>query len=184
MAENFIEPMVTEEIDTADGQQEAITRLPKVVEEYERLLERKQALKSESEKNDEAIKAKGDELCQVISDARLQNFSFGGYTYTPGTQHKYYLITDEVAFEKGIEDRFAPFEEDDALCDLVHKDINWRSMQTSLKELEENGGGIPEEVLKVLNIKDEFGVSRRKTSMKNAQKVATALEKRRSLKNV
>ena len=48
-----------------------------------------------------------------------------------------------------------------------------------MHELEETEEGIPEEVLAVLNVVDEFGVQRRKADTKNRDKVAAALEKRR-----
>ena len=130
------------------------------------------------------IKNKADFLCQVISDAGLQNFSFEGYTYTPGTTHKYYLNKNADTESLGYDDAFGPFEADDALCDLVKKEINWRSMQTSLRELEESESGIPDDVLAVLNITDEFGITRRKADTKNAKKVAGALKQRREKKDV
>ena len=180
MAEEFIESMSTQSVtlDEMDKQAVAIASLPSEVAIYETLLAKKNALKAEAEKIDAEIKKQSDRLCQMISEAGMQNYSYQGYTYTPGTQHKYYLVTAETAVERGIEDRFAPFEEDEALCSLVHKDINWRSMQTALKELEETEEGIPPAVLDVLNISDEFGISRRKANTKNAEKVAAALKRR------
>lgn len=157
----------------------ALSALPTAVEVYESTLARKAELEQMVEDCKASIKEQADRLCQLISDAGMQNYGYNGYTYTPGTIHKYYLLSDADCIEKGIEDRFAPFEEDDALCGLVKKDINWRSMQTSLRELEETEDGIPEAVLDVLNITDEFGITRRKASTTNKDKVAQALAKRR-----
>lgn len=170
---------ITNEDVLVRNEEAALITLPSEVEGYEELLNRKKELEDLLEKTKGEIKAQADKLCQLISDAGMQNYSYNGYTYTPGTIHKYYLLSEADCYAKGIEDRFAPFEEDEALCSLVKKDVNWRSMQTSLRELEETEEGIPEDVLDVLNITDEFGITRRKASTANKDKVASALKKRR-----
>lgn len=154
-------------------------KIKTLIDEYEELLARKSELYKLSEKNKEDIRLKADELCQAISDAGLKNASDGDYLYTPGVQHKYYLRKDEDLPE-GIEDKYAVFESDPALADLVKKDINWQRLQTSMRELEDSGEGIPDEVLAVLNVQDEFGISRRKTDTSAKTKVADALKKRRA----
>jgi len=156
-----------------------LERIEAIVGEYEELLSEKADLGRKAEENKEAIKAKADELCQAISDAGLKNVSCGDYTYTPGVQHNYYLKKDEDLPE-GVDDKFAVFEADAYLEGLVKKDINWRRLQTAMHELEETEEGIPEEVLAVLNVNDEFGIQRRKTDVGGRDKVAAALRKRRS----
>ena len=154
-------------------------RIKELVGHYERLLEEKSRIAAMKESNNAGIKEVEDLLCQAISDAGMKNFPYGGYTYTPGVVHKYYLKTEADAIAAGAESRYAPFENDPALADLVKKDINWRSMQTSLRELEESKDGIPEEVKAVINITDEFGIRRAKTDTKTQDSVAAALRKRR-----
>ena len=156
-----------------------INRIENLIGEYEELLSDKSKLAREAEENKERIKAKADELCEAISDAGLKNVSFGDYTYTPGVQHNYYLKKDEDLPE-GVEDKFEIFESDAALEGLVRKEINWRRLQTAMRELEETEEGIPDEVLAVLNVTDEFGIQRRKTDTKTKDKVAEALKKRRA----
>ena len=162
------------------SRESAMARLPFEIESYEVLLKSKANLEASLEANKDEIKKQRARVCQTISDAGMQNYSYNGFTYTPGITHKYYLISETDAYDNGIDDRFAPFEEDSYLCNLVKKDINWRSMQTMLRELEESEYGIPENVKSVLNIKDEFGISRRKANTQNAEKVAAALKIRRN----
>ena len=156
-----------------------INRIEKLVGEYEELLADKAKLAKQAEENKESIKEKADELCEAISDAGLKNISFGDYTYTPGVQHNYYLKKDEDLPED-VEDKFEIFENDAALEGLVRKEINWRRLQTAMHELEETEEGIPDEVLAVLNVTDEFGIQRRKTDTTAKNKVAEALKKRRA----
>lgn len=157
----------------------ATGRIKTLIDEYEELLTTKSRLAEETDKNKEAIKAKADELAQAISDADMTSASDGDYTYTPGLQHKYYLISDGDAEERGI-DKFAPFENDAAFTGLVRKEINWRRLQGAMQEMEDTEEGIPEEVMAVLNIQDEYGISRRKTDTKTKNKVAEGLKKRRN----
>lgn len=157
----------------------ATGRIKTLIDEYEELLTTKNRLAKETEENKGALKAKADELAQAISDADMANVQDGDYTYTPGLQHKYYLISDSDAEEAGI-DRFAPFENDAAFTGLVRKEINWRRLQSAMQEIEDTEEGIPEEVMAVLNIQDEYGISRRKTDTKTKNKVAEGLKKRRN----
>ena len=154
-------------------------KIKELVGHYERLLDEKSRIAALEESNKAGLKEVEDLLCQAISDAGMKNVSIGGYTYTPGVIHKYYLKKEADAVSAGAESRFAPFENDPALADLVKKDINWRSMQTSLREMEDSPGGIPDEVMAVINITDEFGITRRKADTSNMDKVAGALKKRR-----
>lgn len=155
-----------------------LERIEQIVDEYEVLLTEKADLNKKVEQNKDDIKAKAEELCEAISDAGLKNISLGDYTYTPGVVHNYYVKKDEDLPED-VEDKFAPFENDAALEGLVRKEINWRRLQTAMHELEESDEGIPDEVLAVLNITDEFGIQRRKTDTKTKDKVAEALAKKR-----
>jgi len=147
------------------------------IKEYEELLAKKAELKKEAEATDEAVKKKADELAHAISDAEMkQAFSAEyGYTYTPGVQHKYYMKKWEDLPEE-VDDPFAPFENDETLCGLIKREINWRRLQSAMQELEDTEEGIPDEIMAVLNITDEFGISRKKADMKNYNKVKAAIE--------
>ena len=159
----------------ADVKLEQIERL---VDEYESLLAEKADLNKKVEQNKEDIKKKAERLCEAISDAGLKNISLGDYTYTPGVTHNYYMKKDEDLPED-VEDKFAVFESDAALEGLVRKEVNWRRLQTAMHELEETEEGIPDEVLAVLNVTDEFGIQRRKADTKTKDKVAETLAKKR-----
>ena len=147
------------------------------IKEYEVLLAKKADLKKQADETNDAVKAKADELAHAISDAKMkQAFSAEyGYTYTPGVQHKFYIKKAEDLPEE-VEDPFEPFESDEALCALVKKDINWMRLQSAMQELEDAEEGIPDNVKAVLNITDEFGISRKKADMKNYNKVAAAIK--------
>ena len=151
-----------------------------LIREYEKLLKEKERLKNETERNKKDIKKKADELAHAISDADMKSGYLDGYTYTPAVTHKYYLMGAGKADAAGV-DRFAPFENDPLLADLVHKDINWRSMQKPLQKMEEDGL-LTDELLEVLTIQDEFGITRRKTDTSGKDKVAAAIAKKREEK--
>lgn len=163
--------MHAKEEEMADG------RIKVLIDDYERLLKEKTRLKEAAEANEEKIKEMEEILCGAIADAGMVSASDGGYTYTPGVCHKFYLMGAGAAEAAGI-DRFAPFENDPALAGLVKKDINFRSMQGALRELEETEAGIPDEVLAVLSVRDEFGITRRKTDTRNIEKVRKAIATR------
>ena len=102
----------------------------------------------------------------------------GDYVYTPGVTTKYSFKSQGDLEEEGL-DKFEPFEKDPALCGLVKKDINWRSLNSALSELADTEEGVPEEVMAVLNTYDEIGITRRKKDTKSKSKVKDAIKARR-----
>lgn len=153
-------------------------KIKTLIDEYERLRAEKDELAEKAKLNGEAFKQVQIDLAEAISDADMADAQDGEYVYTPGVTTKYSFKSMADLEEAGL-DKFEPFENDAALCGLVKKDINWRSLNSALTELADTEEGVPEEVMAVLNTYDEIGITRRKKDTKTKSKVKDAIKARR-----
>lgn len=156
----------------------ATGKIKEIIDRYEDLRTEKDELAEKTKANNEAFKQVQIELAEAISDADMADAQDGDYVYTPGVTTKYSFRSQAELEEEGL-DKFEPFENDIALCDLVKKDINWRSLNSVLKELSDSEEGIPDEVMAVINTYDEIGITRRKKDTKTKSKVKDAIKARR-----
>ena len=153
-------------------------RIKTLIDEYERRRAEKDELAEKTKENNEAYKQVQINLAEAISDADMADAQDGDYVYTPGVSTKYSFKSQGDLEEAGL-DKFEPFENDVALCTLVKKEINWRSLNSALSEMAATEEGVPEEVKAVLNTFDEIGITRRKKDTKTKSKVADAIKARR-----
>lgn len=153
-------------------------RIKELIDKYEALRTEKDELAEKTKVNNEAYKQVQIDLAEAISDADMADAQDGDYVYTPGVTTKYSFKSQGDLEEAGL-DKFEPFENDAALCGLVKKDINWRSLNSALTELADTEDGVPEEVMAVLNTYDEIGITRRKKDTKTKSKVKDAIKARR-----
>lgn len=153
-------------------------RIKELIDKYEALRTEKDELAEKTKLNGEAFKQVQIDLAEAISDADMADAQDGEYVYTPGVTTKYSFKSMADLEEAGL-DKFEPFENDAALCGLVKKDINWKSLNSALTELADTEEGVPEEVMAVLNTYDEIGITRRKKDTKTKSKVKDAIKARR-----
>lgn len=156
----------------------ATGRIKELIDKYEALRTEKGEIAKKKSENEEAFKQIQIDLAEAISDADMADAQDGEYVYTPGVTTKYSFKSIADLEEAGL-DKFEPFENDAALCGLVKKDINWRSLNSALTELAGTEEGVPEEVMAVLNTYDEIGITRRKKDTKTKSKVKDAIKARR-----
>lgn len=156
----------------------ATGRIKELIDKYEALRTEKNEIAKKKSENEEAFKQIQIDLAEAISDADMADAQDGEYVYTPGVTTKYSFKSIADLEEAGL-DKFEPFENDAALCGLVKKDINWRSLNSALTELAGTEEGVPEEVMAVLNTYDEIGITRRKKDTKTKSKVKDAIKARR-----
>ena len=156
----------------------ATGKIKTLIDEYERLRTEKDELAEKAKANNEAYKQIQIDLAEAISDADMADTQDGEYVYTPEVSTKYSFKSIADLEEAGL-DKFEPFENDAALCGLVKKDINWRSLNSALSELADTEEGVPEEVMAVLNTYDEINITRRKKDTKSKSKVKDAIKARR-----
>lgn len=156
----------------------ATGRIKELIDKYEALRTEKDEIAKKKSENEEAFKQIQIDLAEAISDADMADAQDGEYVYTPGVTTKYSFKSIADLEEAGL-DKFEPFENDAALCGLVKKDINWRSLNSALSELADTDDGVPEEVMAVLNTYDEIGITRRKKDTKTKSKVKDAIKARR-----
>lgn len=156
----------------------ATGRIKELIDKYEALRTEKDEIAKKKSENEEAFKQIQIDLAEAISDADMADAQDGEYVYTPGVTTKYSFKSIADLEEAGL-DKFEPFENDAALCGLVKKDINWRSLNSALTELAGTEEGVPEEVMAVLNTYDEIGITRRKKDTKTKSKVKDAIKARR-----
>lgn len=153
-------------------------RIKELIDRYEEARERKERLSKEKTEAEKEFTAVQEELARAISDADMSVAQDGEYSYTPGVKTRYSFKSAEALEELGL-DKFAAFEADDRLKDLVTKTVNANSMQGVLRELADTEEGLPEGVAAVLNTYDTITISRTSTDTSGKNKVKEALMKRR-----
>lgn len=160
----------------------AAGKIKELIDRYEEIRELKERLSKDKVQAEKDFKAIQEELAEAINDADMADVQDGEYSYTPGVKTRYSFKSMEALEEDGL-DKFAAFEADERLCDLVQKSVNANAMQGVLRELAASPEGVPEEVMAVLNTYDEITISRTKKDTAGKNKVKDALKKRRD-KNV
>lgn len=156
----------------------AYGRIKELIDKYEEIRERKTRLTKEKTETEKEFAKIQEELAGAINDADMSMAQDGEYSYTPGVKTRYSFKSAEELEDLGL-DKFAAFEADDRLRDLVTKTVNANSMQGVLRELADTEEGLPEDVAAVLNTYDTITISRTSTDTTGKKKVKEALRKRR-----
>ena len=148
-----------------------------LIDKYEKIRAEKDELKAKTTQNNEDFRNIQLELARAINNADMSDVSDGEYVYIPSVTPKWSFKSIADLEEAGL-DKFKPFEDDESLKALVKKDINWQSLNSALKELNETEEGIPEEILAVLNPYEEIGIIRRNKDTGSKKKVKEAFMRR------
>lgn len=156
----------------------AVGKIKDLIDRYEETRELKERLTKDKAQAEKDFKAVQEELAAAISDADMSDVQDGEFTYTPGVKTRYSFRAMDALEEDGL-DKFAAFEGDERLRDLVVKYVNANSMQGPLREIVTQDGELPEAVAAVLNSYDEITISRTKKDTAGKNKVKDALKKRR-----
>ena len=142
--------------------------LLEMIREFNELLDEKDGLKEATKRNNEAISAKTKEMI----DDDVPSISVGGYKFFLQNKTMYSKKSEEALMEAGLD--FLVVLREQGLGDIIQETVNSRTLQSTIKNLVEETGSLPEELAEVLSVYDTYEISRRKETNKTANKVKKA----------
>lgn len=142
--------------------------LLEMVREYNELLNEKDGLKEATKKNNEAIEQKKREIAQQMIDDDVPNISVGGYKFFLQDKTIYSKKSEEALRAAGLD--FLEVLRDQGLGDIIQETVNTRTLQSTVKNLVEETGELPEELAEILNVYDTYEIGRRKEANKATKK--------------
>lgn len=135
----------------------AANRLTDLIDAYQKLRERKDALEAELKEVNSDLRNSEDELSEYMAKIEIDKVSMRGYTYK--LQEKL-----EISKIAGTEDELFEQLRTDGLGDLIHLDVNAQRLNAALRELaEQNGGDLPHEYDNCVRQYRHYDISRRKS---------------------
>lgn len=142
--------------------------LLEMIEEYNELLEAKDGLKEATKKNNEAIEAKKAEIAQQMIDDDVPSISVGGYKFFLQDKTIYSKKAEAALQTLGLD--FLETLREQGLGDIIVETVNPRTLQSTVKNLVDETGELPEELAEVLNVYDTYDIGRRKDANKATAK--------------
>jgi len=150
--------------------------LKELIDRYEKLRKEKDDLKEKTKKNEEDFKNAQIDLARAITELEQDSAQDGDYVYTPKTAPKYSFKSQEDLDAAGL-NKFDVLREN-GLGEIVVDFVGWQTLNSALRELNESGEGIPDEVLEVVNAYDDISISRTKKKSDKRDKLKAAFERR------
>lgn len=142
--------------------------LLEMIREFNELLDEKDGLKEATKRNNEAISAKTKEIAEQMIDDDVPSISVGGYKFFLQNKTMYSKKSEEALMEAGLD--FLVVLREQGLGDIIQETVNPRTLQSTVKNLVEEIGSLPEDLAEVLNVYDTYEIGRRKESNKAAKK--------------
>lgn len=146
--------------------------LLEMIREFNELLDEKDGLKEATKRNNEAISVKTKEIAEQMIDDDVPSISVGGYKFFLQNKTMYSKKSEEALMEAGLD--FLVVLREQGLGDIIQETVNSRTLQSTIKNLVEETGSLPEELAEVLSVYDTYEISRRKETNKTANKVKKA----------
>lgn len=136
--------------------------------EYQKHLEIKDELEEQTKKNNKTIEALKQKLAEQMVDEDMPQIGLGDYIYSLSDVTKYSKKSDADLQAAGID--FYEVLREQGFGDLIKETVNARTLQSSMKNLVEERGKLPEELAEVLNTYDTYDIKRRKQVNKTLKK--------------
>lgn len=154
----------------------AMGKVKDLIDRYEEIRERKERLTKEKTAAEEEYKQIQIELAAAITEIGEDSATDGGFVYSPKVQGKYSFRAQEDLEAEGI-DKIEVLKEN-GFGEIVKETVDWRTLNSAMREVAEGEDGIPEEVLGILNVYDEIIVSRTKKASDKQDKLKEAFKRR------
>lgn len=151
-------------------------KVKELIEKYEEIRARKERLTKEKTAAEEEYKQIQIDLAEAITEIGEDSATNDGFVYSPKVQGKYSFRAQEDLEAEGL-DKIAVLKEN-GFGEIVKETVDWRTLNSTMREVAESDDGIPEDVLGILNVYDEIIVSRTKKDTKKQDKLKEAFERR------
>lgn len=151
-------------------------KVKELIDQYEEIRERKERLAKEKAAAEEEYKQIQIDLAAAITEIGEDSATNEEFVYSPKVQGKYSFRAQEDLEAEGL-DKIAVLKEN-GFGEIVKETVDWRTLNSTMREVAESDDGIPEDVLGILNVYDEIIVSRTKKDTKKQDKLKEAFERR------
>lgn len=142
--------------------------LLEMIHEYQMLLEQKEILAETTKNTNQAIEDLKQEIAQQMIDDDCPKISSGGYTFSLSDKTIYSKKSEADLAAAGID--FLDVLREQGLGDIIVETVNARTLQSTIKNLVEEQGELPEELSEVINAYETYDIVRRKESNKAMKK--------------
>lgn len=144
--------------------------LLEMLNEYQALLEKKDTLKDETKKNNQAIKDKMSDVAQEMIDADVPEMAVGDYVFSLRDKTQYSKKSDEDLAQAEI--NYLEVLREQGLGDLIVEKVDPKTLNTAIRNLVQEEGELRPELEEIINQYETFEVARRKkrnSSLKKAK---------------
>ena len=138
--------------------------LLEMVKDYQTLLERKDALATQTKENNAAIEAAKGKIAQQMVDDDCPRISTGGYSFTLTPKTSYSKRSEEDLAADGLD--FFDVLREEGLGGLIVETVNARTLQGAMSAFVEEHGELTEALESVIRTYDFNDITRRKESRK------------------
>lgn len=142
--------------------------LLEMVSQYQELLDRKDELSEATKENNKAIEEAKAAIAQQMIDDDCPKISCRGYTFSLADKTIYSKKSEEALQEAGLD--FLNVLREQGLGDIIVETVNSRTLQSTVTNLVEEQGELPDELAEVLNVYETFDITRRKESNRALKK--------------
>lgn len=131
-----------------------------MVNDYQKLLEKKESLAEETKDNNAKIEALKQEIAQQMIDDDCPRIATGDYMFSLQIKSKYSKRSEEYLAANGLD--FFEVLREQGFADLIKETVNAGSLQSAMNALVEENGELPEELAEVISQFDQTDILRRK----------------------
>ena len=135
-----------------------------MVNDYQKLLEKKESLAEETKDNNAKIEAMKQEIAQQMIDDDCPRIAAGDYMFSLQIKSKYSKRSEEYLAANGLD--FFEVLREQGFADLIKETVNAGSLQSAMNALVEENGELPEELAEVISQFDQTDILRRKEAGK------------------
>lgn len=141
--------------------------LLEMLNNYQALLEKKDALAQQTKENNAAIDAAKEQIAQQMIDDDCPKISTGGYSFSL-TEKTIYSKRSEADMAQAGVDFFDTLREE-GLGDIIKETVAAQTLGSTMRAYVEEHGALSEALGKVINTYETFDIYRRKDTKKGGK---------------
>ena len=132
------------------------------IDEYKALLDRKDELKELTSENNEALDKCKKELSDLMIAEETTQVTRNGFSYSLALKTFYSKKSEAFFHEKGID--FFDVLRENGLGDLIKETVNSRSLQSTIADIVEENGEMPESLSECISSYEQYDITKRRAA--------------------
>lgn len=154
-------------------------RIIPLIQEYEKLRERKDELAEEVKENNAAFKKIQEDICTAMVEEDIPKQGYNGFTYSPQTVTHYSFVTQEKLQEMNA-DKIEILKGNEDFRTLIKEEVNAKSFDSFCRNYikDDPDGELPEDIAAIVSTYDELKINRRAAETKAMKAAKEAVGRR------